>query len=155
VQSATVSCSLLQHVAVCFIVLQCGTVCFSGLLVCMSGLFNSVPESTLSYGGWACKILKEQLSSRWSRIHTAEDIVLQMYKCVYSCMYICAYMYIYVVCIYIYVYVVHGQLCMLHRCIFTPTYTSANTLAADCAHMCICIYVCVCMHMHMDAYVRL
>ena len=50
---------------------------------------------------------------------------------------------------------VHGQLCMLHRCVFTPTYTSANTLAADCAHMCICICVCVCMHMHMDAYVRL
>jgi len=38
---------------------------------------------------------------------------------------------------------------------FTTTYTSANTLAADCAHMCICIYVCICMHMHMDAYVRL
>jgi len=42
-----------------------------------------------------------------------------------------------------------------NRCMFTPTYTSANTLAADCAHMCICIYVCVCMHMHMDAHVRL
>ena len=50
---------------------------------------------------------------------------------------------------------VHGQVCMLHRCVFTPTYTSANTLAAGCAHMCICIYVCICMHMHMDAYVRL
>ena len=50
---------------------------------------------------------------------------------------------------------VHGQLCMLHRCIFIPIYTSANTLAADCAHICICIYVCVCMYMHMDAYVRL
>ena len=50
---------------------------------------------------------------------------------------------------------VHGQVCMLHRCVFTPTYTSANTLAAGCAHMCIRIYVCVCVHMHMDAYVRL
>ena len=42
-----------------------------------------------------------------------------------------------------------------HRCIFTPTYTSANTLAAGCEHMCICIYVCICMHMHMNAYLRL
>jgi len=44
---------------------------------------------------------------------------------------------------------------MLHKCVFTPTYTSANTLAAGCAHMYICIYGCVCMHLHMDAYVRL
>jgi len=44
---------------------------------------------------------------------------------------------------------------MLHRCVFTPTYASANTLAAGCAHMCIGIYVCICMHMHMTAYVRL
>ena len=50
---------------------------------------------------------------------------------------------------------VHGQVCTLHRCFFTRTYTFANTLAAGCAHMCVCIYVCVCMHMHMDAYVRL
>ena len=50
---------------------------------------------------------------------------------------------------------VHGQVCMLHRCGFTPTYTSANTLAAGCTHMCICKYMCVCVHMHMDAYVRL
>jgi len=40
-------------------------------------------------------------------------------------------------------------------CVFTPTYTSANTLAAGCAHLCICIYVCICMHIHMDAYVCL
>jgi len=51
----------------------------------------------------------------------------------------------------------------MRRCVrytgvfFTPTYTSANTLAACCAYMCICIYVpvCICMHMYMDAYVRL
>jgi len=81
---------------------------------------------------------------------------------VHAYMYVCRYIYM---CIFFAVSVtctlqvfwalVHGQLCMLHRCGFTPTYTSANTLAADCAHMCICIYVCVCMHMHMDAYVRL
>jgi len=50
---------------------------------------------------------------------------------------------------------VHKQVSMLHRCVFTPTYTFANTLAAGCAHMCICIYVCICMHMHIDAYMRL
>jgi len=38
---------------------------------------------------------------------------------------------------------VHGQVCMLHGCVFTPTYTSANTLAAGCVHMCVFIYVCV------------
>jgi len=47
---------------------------------------------------------------------------------------------------------VHGHVCTLHRCIFTPTYTSANTLAAGCAHMCICTYVCICMHIHMSVY---
>ena len=41
------------------------------------------------------------------------------------------------------------------RVFSTPTYTSANTLPAGYAHMCICIYVCICMHMHIDAYVRL
>jgi len=50
---------------------------------------------------------------------------------------------------------VHGQVCTLQRCVFTPTYTSASTLATGCAHMCICIYVCICMNMHIDAYVRL
>jgi len=50
---------------------------------------------------------------------------------------------------------VHGQVCTLHRCVFTPAYTSANTLAAGCAHMCIFIHLCICMHMYLDAYVRL
>jgi len=87
-----------------------------------------------------------------------------------ACVFVCIYMRIRMyVGIYIYVHffavsvtctlqvfwaLVHGQVCMLHRCVFTPTYTPANTLAAGCAHMCICIYVCLCMHMHMDAYVR-
>jgi len=33
----------------------------------------------------------------------------------------------------------------------TPTYTSANTLAAGCAR----IYMCICMHMYVDTYMRL
>ena len=34
---------------------------------------------------------------------------------------------------------VHMLVCMLQRCSWTPTYTSANTLAAGCAHVRICI----------------
>ena len=44
--------------------------------------------------------------------------------------------------------------CMLHRRNFTPTYTSANTIAAGCAHMCICmcVYACICIWMRMCIY---
>ena len=81
----------------------------------------------------------------------------------YVCVYICVWVYIYVhffavsvTCtLQVFWALVHVQVCMLHRCAFTPKYTSANTLDAGCAHMCICIYVCICMYMHMDAYVRL
>ena len=38
---------------------------------------------------------------------------------------------------------------------FTLTYTSENTLAEGCAHVCICIYMCICMHMYVDTYMRL
>ena len=74
-----------------------------------------------------------------------------------SCTYVC-------VCIWVWVYIyvhlfavsvtctleqvfwtlVHGQVCTLHRCVFTATYTSANTLAAGCAYMCIFIHLCIC-----------
>jgi len=94
------------------------------------------------------------------------DGVMHAYVC--SCTYVC-------VCIWVWVYIyvhffavsvactleqafwtlVHGQVCTLHRCVFTPTYTSANTLAAGCAHMCIFKHLYICMHMYMDAYVRL
>jgi len=50
---------------------------------------------------------------------------------------------------------VHGQVCTLHRCVFTPTYTSASTLAAGCVHMYIFTYMCICMLIYMDAYVHL
>ena len=81
-------------------------------------------------------------------------IRMRMHMCVGT--YICAFFAVGVVCtLQVFWALVHGQVCMLHRCLLTPTYTSANTLAAGCAHMCICIYVRVCMHMHMDAYVRL
>ena len=83
------------------------------------------------------------------------DSVMDAHVC--SCTYVC-------VCIWVWVYIyvhlfavsvactleqvfwtlVHGQVCTLHRCVFTPTYTSANTLAAGCAHMCISIHLCIC-----------
>jgi len=104
----------------------------------------------------------------WVSVSVLQRVDGVMHAHVCSCAYVC-------VCIWVWVYsyvdffavsvtctweqvfwtLVHGQVCMLHRCVFTPTYTSANTLAAGCAHMCIYIYVCICMHMHMDAYVRL
>jgi len=94
------------------------------------------------------------------------DGVMNAHVC--SCKYVC-------VCIWVWVYIyvhffavsvtctleqvfwtlVHEQVCTLHRCVFTPTHTSANTLAAGCAHMCIFIHLCICVHMYMDAYVRL
>ena len=81
-------------------------------------------------------------------------ICMRMHMCVG--IYICAVVAVSVTCtLQVFWALVHGQVCMLHRSVFTPTYTSANTLAAGCAHMCICIYVCICMHMHIDAYVRL
>ena len=87
---------------------------------------------------------------------TCVFVCICMRICMRVGIHICAFFAVSVTCtLQVFWALVHGQLCMLHRCMFTPTYTSANTLAADCAHMCICIYVCVCMHMHMDAYVRL
>jgi len=50
---------------------------------------------------------------------------------------------------------VHGRVCTLHRCVFTPTYISVNTLTAGCAHVCVCIYVCIWMRVCMDACMRL
>jgi len=49
----------------------------------------------------------------------------------------------------------HGQVRTLHRCVFTPTYTSEHTHCRLCTYVYIYIYMCICMHMYMDAYVRL
>ena len=51
---------------------------------------------------------------------------------------------------------VHGLVCMLHRCVFYTNAHICDTLAAGCAHMCICsicvyihayVYACVCASM--------
>ena len=86
-----------------------------------------------------------------------------MYICIY--MHVCTYMYTYAfihicmrvhMCVGIYICAIFCSECCMHfgtgvlgtsawagvyahRCIFTPTYTSANTLAAGCVHMCIFI----------------
>jgi len=103
----------------------------------------------------------------WVSVSVLQRVDSVMHARVCSSAYVCV-----CICVWVYIYVhlcavsvectllvfwalVHGQVCTLHRCVFTPTYTSANTLDAGCAHMCICKYVCICMHIHMDAYVRL
>jgi len=103
----------------------------------------------------------------WVLVSVLQSVDGVMHAHVFSCAYVCVY-----ICMWVYIYVhffavsvactlqvfwalVHGQVSMLHRCVSTPTYTSANTLPAGYAHMCICTYVCICMRMHMDAYVCL
>ena len=85
-----------------------------------------------------------------------------MYVGIYICaFYVCWYIYMYIFCSECYMHFtgVLGTSAWageyVTRVFFTPTYTSANTLPAGYAHMCICIYVCICMRMHMDVYVRL
>jgi len=80
-----------------------------------------------------------------------------MYAYAYVCQYIymCIFFAVSVACILEQVFwaLVHGQVCTLHRCVLTPTYTSANTLTAGCELY--ILYMCICMHKYMDAYVRL
>ena len=84
------------------------------------------------------------------RVHMYAYAYVSRYK------YMCIFFAVSVACaLQVFWVLVHEQVCTLHRCVFTPTYTSSNTLAAGCAHMCLCVYVCMCMHMRMDAYVRL
>jgi len=74
------------------------------------------------------------------------------YVCVCICFWVYIYVHFFVVSVactlQVFWALAHGQVCTLHRCVFTPTYTSANTLAAGCTRMCICIYV----YMHTYAY---
>jgi len=50
---------------------------------------------------------------------------------------------------------VYGQACTLHRCVLTPTYTSAThslqvvyicVYSYICVYACICIWVCMCIY---------
>ena len=50
---------------------------------------------------------------------------------------------------------VHGRVCTLHMCVFTPTYTSV-THSLQVVHMCVyvymCVYGCVCVWMCVCVY---
>ena len=50
---------------------------------------------------------------------------------------------------------VHGRVCTLHRCVFTPAYTSV-THSLQVVHMCVyvymCVYGCVCVWMRVCVY---
>ena len=50
---------------------------------------------------------------------------------------------------------VHGRECVLHWCVFTPTYTSV-THSLQVVHICVyvymCVYACICIWMHMCVY---
>ena len=107
----------------------------------------------------ACVCLCIFVHRLWVSVSVLQCVDGVMHAHVCSCAYVC-------VCIFVqaYIYVhffsvsvactveqafwalVQGQVCKLHRCVFTPTYTSANTLAAGCVHMCIFIYKCMYMH---------
>ena len=51
---------------------------------------------------------------------------------------------------------VHGRVCMLHRCVFTPTYTQSATHSLQVVHICVyvykCVYACICIWMRMCVY---
>jgi len=69
---------------------------------------------------------------------------------------ICAFFAVSVTCtLQVFWALVHGQVSMSHGCVFTPTYTSANTLAAGyriCVYVYMCVYACVCIWMRMCVY---
>ena len=97
--------------------------------------------------------------------------VLQCGRChACACVFVCIFMRSHM-CVDIYMYIffavsvtctlqalwalVHGRVCMLHRCVFTPTYTSA-THSLQIVHICVfvykCVYACICIWMRMCAY---
>jgi len=72
--------------------------------------------------------------------------------CVYVCVCVCLYVYIYVhfiavsvVCTLEQVFwaLVHGQVCMIHRCFFGHQHTHLRTHSLQVAHMCVYTYICV------------
>jgi len=99
-----------------------------------------------------------QCFSVWTVSCMRMCVRVHLYAYAYVCRYVhvCIFFAVSVACTLEQVFwaLVHGQVCKLHMCVFTPTYTSANTLAAGCAHMCTCIYVwiCICMYVYMCVY---
>jgi len=81
---------------------------------------------------------------------------------IYACAYVCKYINMWfffavsVACtLQVFWALVHWQVCMLHRCVFTPTYTSATHLLQvvhTCIYVYMCVYACICLWMHMCVY---
>jgi len=85
-------------------------------------------------------------------------IFMRMHMCV--CIYMCIFSAVSVVSTFEEVFwaLVHVQTYTLYRCLLDINVHRdwvCDTLAVECAHMCMCIYICMLMHMYMDTYVRL
>jgi len=78
-------------------------------------------------------------------------VLVHMYAYAYGCgyMYMCIFFAVSAACTLEQMFwtLVHGQVCTLHSCVFTPTYTSANTLSL------LCTYVYIYTFVYMHAYV--
>ena len=94
------------------------------------------------------------LAVSWARIRTH----VHVYACarVYAGR-VCARPAVSVTCTLEHVFwaLVHGWVCTLHRCVFTPTYTSV-TYSLQVVHVCVyvymCVYGCVCVWMSVCVY---
>ena len=104
----------------------------------------------------------------WVLVSVFQRVDSVMHAYVFSCAYVCGY-----VCVWVYIYLhffavsvtctlqvfqalVHRQVCMLHRCVFTPNvHICEHTRCSLCTyvHMYICVYMhayaygCVCVSM--------
>jgi len=103
----------------------------------------------IDYGSWY------QYFSVWMVSCMRMCFCVHMYAYTYVCRYIC-------VCIFFAVSVtctlqmfwalVHGQVCMLHRCLLTQR-THLRTQSLQVVHICVyvymCVYACICIWMRM------
>ena len=75
-----------------------------------------------------------------------------MCRCIYMCIFFCSECYMHFTGV---VGLVHGRVCMLHKCVLKPTYTSA-THSLQVVHICVyvykCVYACICIWMRMCVY---
>jgi len=89
-----------------------------------------------------------QCFSVWTVSCMCMCVRVHMYVYAYVCNYIhmCTFFAVNVTCtLQVLWALVHGQVGTLHKCVFTPTYTSANTL-------CTYVYMNICVYMHAYAY---
>ena len=98
-------------------------------------------------------------ASACGRCHACACVFVCICMRIRMCVGICIYMHFFAVSVtctlQVFRALVHGQVCMLHRCIFTPTYTSA-TPSLQVVHICVYVYMfvyaCICIWMRMCVY---